>query len=178
MNIALVGFKSCGKSSLGAALARIEGRAFADTDAWAEDIFFERRKKRLSCREIYSLEGEEVLRELESEALRRLAGLDGMVVATGGGIVLREENIPLLRRNCLCVFLDLPLPALERRLEGRPPSPLFREKSLAATYRERRPLYLEAALLRFRPEEKASPEANALALRKLCREYRLEHGLL
>jgi shikimate kinase len=164
MNIVLIGFKSCGKSTVGARLASVAGKGFADVDALVEDLAYRRPGENLSCRDLYSRFGASFLRDRETEALRTLPRLSNTVIATGGGVVLRAENIPLLHAAGLCVFLDVPLPVLEMRLRGQPDSPLFREKDIASVYRERRPLYLAAARLHHsaRGDETADALARAL----------------
>ena len=174
MNIVLVGFKSCGKSSVGARLASLGGGVFLDVDTLVEDLACRLQGVRLSCRELYSRFGDSFFRDREAEALRTLPRLENAVIATGGGVVLRADNIPLLRAAGLCVFLDVPLPLLEGRLRGQADSPLFRERGIAAVYGERRPLYLAAAHLRFCAQ--GDETADSLA-RALIRRIRKEgHG--
>ncbi|MDR2076755.1 MAG: shikimate kinase II [Desulfovibrio sp.] len=167
MNILLIGFKSCGKSTLGARLASLGGRVFLDADTLVEDLVCRLQGARLSCREIYARFGASFFRDMETRTLRTLSRLDNAVIATGGGVVLRPENIPLLQAAGLCVFLDLPLPVLARRLQGQADSPLFRERGIAAVYEERRPLYLAAArlCLSARGDETADSLARALVRR-------------
>jgi shikimate kinase len=172
MNILLLGFKSCGKSSLGARLAAAGGRPFVDVDDLVEELACRLNGARLSCRELYAKFGAAFLRDRETEALRALPRLKNAVIATGGGVVLRPENIPLLHAAGLCVFLDVPLPVLERRLQGQADSPLFRERGIADVYGERRPLYLAAAHISF--ATRGDETAEALA-RALCRRI-LEEG--
>ena len=164
MNIVLIGFKACGKSAVGARLAALSGRLFLDLDTLMEDLSCRLQGPRLSCRELYARFGDSFFRDRETEALRALPRLDNTVLATGGGVVLRAENIPLLHAAGLCVFLDVSLPVLEKRLRGQADSPLFRERKIAAVYEERRPLYLAAARVRFgaRGDETADALARAL----------------
>ena len=164
MNILLIGFKASGKSSTGAALARLSGKNFVDTDALVEKLYQERFGAGRSCREIAAGHGQGLLRELETEALRKVAEFTDTVVATGGGIVLRDENLPLLRQSGLCVFLDTPLPKLEKRLASQADSPLFKERSVREVYEERYPRYLKAAGLRYVPADGDGPEAVAEAV--------------
>lgn len=88
--IALVGFMGAGKSRIGCELSRRLGLNFIDTDKVIE---------RVSClpiSDIFSLYGEEVFREYESEIIRRSVRLDDAIISTGGGSVVREENRELL----------------------------------------------------------------------------------
>jgi shikimate kinase len=170
MNIILIGFKSSGKSTVGDLLARLSGKSFIDTDYLVESLFDERASIYLSCRGIYQKFGAAYMRELETDALKALSELDNCVVATGGGIVLQAENVPLLQKAGLTVFLDVPLEVLEKRLAGSA-SPLFREKSVAGVYAERYPLYAAAAAMHYRAGGDADPQEIALSLHNELADY-------
>jgi shikimate kinase len=170
MNIILIGFKSSGKSTIGALLARLSGKGFIDTDYLVESLFDERASIYLSCRGIYQKFGAAYMRELETDALKTLSELKNCVVATGGGVVLQEENVPLLQKAGLTVFLDVPLEALQKRLAGSA-SPLFREKSVAQVYAERYPLYAAAAVMHYRIGGDADPQETALSLHGKIADY-------
>jgi shikimate kinase len=116
------------------------------------------------------------MRELETEALKTLSELNNCVVATGGGVVLLAENVPLLQKAGFTVFLDVPLEVLEKRLAGSA-SPLFREKSVAQVYAERYPLYAAAAVKRYRVEGEAGPQEIALSLQKEIENYCASAGI-
>lgn len=102
-NIVLTGMPGSGKSTVGRELARRMGRTFVDTD----ELVREAEGKEIS--DIFAERGEEYFRDAESAALRRAAALSGAVIATGGGAVLREQNVRALRRNGRIFFLDRPL---------------------------------------------------------------------
>lgn len=169
MNVILIGFKASGKSTVGKALARVTNRKFIDCDDLTERLYREMHGKQLSCREIYHACGEEVMRHLEAEALRQLPAMTDMVIATGGGVVLRPENVSLLRKAGFCVFLDTPLSVLEQRLLAHTGSPLFRDRSIAVLHTERRPLYMAAAHTRLDVAPDAAPETLARSLMELIR---------
>lgn len=160
-NILLIGFKSSGKSSAGKALARLLEQPFIDTDVVTERLYLERNGEALNCREIYSRLGAEAMRALETEALREAAVGPGAVIATGGGAILHQDNRHILKEAGFCVFLDTPLPVLEKRLEEHLDSPLFRHKSVSQAHGERYRLYTAAADLRYMPESGESPEDTA-----------------
>jgi shikimate kinase len=163
MNIILIGFKSSGKSTTGSILAQLAGKSFIDTDSLVESLFDERASIYLSCRGIYQKFGAAYMRALETDAMKTVAELDNFVVATGGGVVLQEENLPPLRKTGLIVFLDVPLEVLQKRLSGST-SPLFKEKSVAQVYAERYPLYAAAAAIRYTVKEGEGPQEVAQAL--------------
>lgn len=131
-NLILCGMPGSGKSSLGALCAQQLGRTFVDLDAEIE------KAAGCSIPEIFQKEGEEGFRRRETEALRQLNREKGLVLATGGGTVLREENQGLLRQNGLCVWVRRPLESLPT--QGRPLSQGGLEK-LQAMYQAREPLY-------------------------------------
>ncbi|MGC3989050.1 MAG: shikimate kinase [Chthoniobacteraceae bacterium] len=89
-NIVLIGFMGSGKSSVGRLLARLLAGRFVDTDQLVV--------KQAGCEitELFQKQGEDHFRQLETEALTSLRGQTGLVIATGGGIVLRPENVALL----------------------------------------------------------------------------------
>ncbi len=90
-NIVLIGFMGSGKSSIGRLIARQFGFQFVDTDA----VIAERAGVEIAG--IFEREGEEHFRALETAALESLLLLQRCVIATGGGVVLRERNRELLR---------------------------------------------------------------------------------
>ena len=138
-NIVLVGMPGSGKSSLGKRLARRLRRPFIDTD----DLIVAAAGK--SIERIFAEDGEATFRELETRCVREAAARKGVVIATGGGVVLREENMQALRADGLIVFLDR---APERILKTAELSdrPLLRAggKALFALYRQRKDIYREA----------------------------------
>ena len=106
-NIVLSGMPGAGKSTVGKLLAQELNRPFFDLD---EEIV---RRAGRSIPEIFATDGEATFRNFETEVLREvLANQKGIVLATGGGAVLRDENIDLLHRNGKICFLDRPLGAL------------------------------------------------------------------
>lgn len=133
-NVVLVGMPGCGKSTLGKRLAAELGRTFVDLDA---EIV---KRAGRPIPEIFSTEGEEAFRALESAVAADICRESGLVIATGGGVVTRERNLPLLSQNARVVFLDIPPAGLST--EGRP---LSQGKTPEVLYRERFPLYRKAA---------------------------------
>ncbi len=105
-NIVLIGMASCGKSSVGEQLAKMLSRELIDTDRLIE------QKASKTISEIFSERSEEGFRELESEVILSLAASQGKVIATGGGAILREQNLRALRQNGVLFFLDRPLSEL------------------------------------------------------------------
>lgn len=132
-NIVLVGMPSCGKTSIGRALSVTLRRPFYDTDDEIE------KEAEMSASEIFIRYGEPHFRYLESKVIKKLSsGITGAIIATGGGAVLRHENVDLLKANGRLVFLD-------RSLDNLTPThdrPLSSDaEALTRRYKERYPIY-------------------------------------
>ena len=128
-NVVLVGMPSCGKTTVGRALAAKLGKEFVDAD---DEIV----KAHGDIPSIFAKEGEDAFRLYESEVIAELAKKHRLVIATGGGAVLKERNRLNLRQNGMIVYLRRDLAALTD--EGRPLSQGGRIKKL---FEEREPIY-------------------------------------
>lgn len=129
-NIILVGMPGCGKSTVGQLLAQKVGKKFVDADT---EIINASGK---SIPEIFQTEGEDGFRRWETSVLKQLGQRSGLVIATGGGCVTREENYPLLHQNGTIVWLKRDISALPT--DGRP---LSQSVKLEQMYEIRKPLY-------------------------------------
>ncbi len=133
----------CGKSTVGRHLARQLGLRFADTDAEVE------RRVGCSIREYFDRAGEAAFRDLEQQALADLTAGDEMVLATGGGIVLRQANRDLLHARCQVFYLRSTPEELHRRMRHDGHRPLLNVadplRKLRELFRERDPLYRRSA---------------------------------
>lgn len=105
-NIVLIGMPGSGKSSVGTLAAKVLRLPFADTDALVEEV------EGRAIPDIFAADGEAVFRDREHAAVLRAAAMDGAVIATGGGVVLREANMDALRKTGVVFFLDRPPQAL------------------------------------------------------------------
>jgi len=114
MNVILTGFRCSGKSSVGKTLAARLGREFIDSDEFIE------RQTGLPIREIFERHGESHFRVIESQAIAELAKLDGKVIATGGGAVLKHKNMQALKRNGVVVHLGVSADAAFERMREDP----------------------------------------------------------
>ena len=136
-NLVLVGMPASGKSTVGAILAERLGREFVDMD----EAIVNTAKRPIS--EIFSADGERGFRDLESRVLReQLAQRNSLVIATGGGAILRDENVDALRRNGRLYFLDRPLEDLIPT-EDRPLA--SSREAITARYHERYERYCTVA---------------------------------
>ncbi len=134
-NVVLVGMPGCGKTSTGKIIAEKLGFEFVDTD---EEIH---KKTGKFAHEIIEENGEKAFRDVESEVVKTVSKLQGRVISTGGGAILRKENVELLRENGKIFFLDRPLEKLELG-SNRPLSSNFDD--LKKRYTERYQIYLSA----------------------------------
>lgn len=110
----LVGYRGSGKSSVGAVIAKRLVLPFFDADTVLE------MDAGKSIRDIFITEGEGGFRDRESATLRKLAGLNRAVIATGGGVILRAENRELLRTTGMVVWLTAPAELLWDRISIDP----------------------------------------------------------
>lgn len=135
-NLVLIGMPGCGKTTLGKQLAAKRKMAFIDTD----DLI--REQAGCDIPAIFAERGEAGFRDIESAVIRSLEGVQNTVIATGGGAVLREENVQILKANGRLCFLDRPLDALVTTADR--PLSSDREK-LKKRYNERYDIYCAAA---------------------------------
>ena len=131
-NIILTGMPGCGKSTVGRIVAKRLGIGSADTD----EII--KKNIGMEISDYFKKYDESAFRDRESEAIESLGSAAGMVIATGGGAVLRDDNIRSLKRNGIVVFIDRPLEALTATSD-RPLSSSV--QSLKKRYEERIDIY-------------------------------------
>ncbi len=131
MNIVLIGMPGSGKSSIGRILAEKTGRELCDTDELIRARFG-------SPSDIISTKGENEFRKLETEILREVGRERGLIISTGGGVVVRNENLPLLSQNGRLFLIERDTEALAT--DGRPLSVDVRK-----LYAERRDAYFRFA---------------------------------
>ena len=129
-NIILIGMPGCGKTTVGTHLAKLLDRAFVDADTAVIEA------SGMTIPEIFANEGEDGFRTRESQVLATLGKASGLVIATGGGCVMRPENYRLLHQNGTLVWLQRDIGDLPT--EGRP---LSQSNRLTELYRIRRPMY-------------------------------------
>jgi shikimate kinase len=118
-NIILTGFMGSGKTEVGKRLAQRLGYVFLDTDKLIEE------KTGKSISEIFREEGESSFRELETEVIKNLSGITGYIISTGGGIVIREENILSLKNIGLVIWLQASPETIINRISSETHRPLL-----------------------------------------------------
>ncbi len=153
-----------GKSSAGAELCRRTGRPIFDTDALIIS------KMRTSIADIFDSLGEENFREEETAALRGIPGGQSIIV-TGGGCILREENVELMRELGTVVWLRAEKETIFKRVAHREDRPLLRgdnpRERIAALLEKRLALYDEAADLRIDTDSRTPAEVVEAILAQL-----------
>lgn len=132
-----------GKSVTGRALALCLNSEFVDTDEMVE------KKAGMTIADIFAQRGEGTFREMETEAVRQACGGQGRVIACGGGVVLRQENIDTLKSSALVIYLAARPEAILQRVGNSQARPLLGNGDRAATVvsllEVRLPLYEKAA---------------------------------
>jgi len=145
-SIVLVGMMGAGKSSVGRCLHRRTALALHDTDQIVAANFG------MSIPEIFAEHGEKKFREAETEALRRVRTEEQTIIITGGGIVLRNENVEILKRLGVIVWLDGDEETLFARASRKKNRPLLQTKNPRKSFSEilgaRRSLYANIADIR------------------------------
>ncbi len=143
-NIVLIGFMGTGKTAVGQTVAARLGRPFIDTDTLIEE------RAGRSIPRIFAEDGEAAFRRLEAEVVVAAAAREGVVIATGGGAVLRPENMAHLRRNGVIVALRADPRAILARVDPAGRRPLLGEdpeRTIRRLLAERDALYLNADLV-------------------------------
>jgi len=142
MNIILTGFMGTGKSAIGKKLAQRLRMGYLDTDEIIE--------KREGCKifQIFQEKGEGYFREIETQVVKEVALWDNYVIATGGGVVLKEENMNALKKNGLIICLSADPETIWKRTSDGQRRPLLNCKNpkerIKSLLKERRPYYQKA----------------------------------
>ena len=139
-NIVLIGMPGTGKSLIGKFLAELTGKTLQDTDAKIEE------EAKMTIPEIFEKEGEAGFRDRESAICKKLGKERNLIIATGGGAILRPENVDALRQNGTLVHITRSIDKLPTR--GRPLSKNI--ETLKKMEAQRMPLYKAAADITFR----------------------------
>lgn len=141
--IYLVGMPGAGKSTVGRALAKCLRLTFVDADHAITD------RTGVAIATIFDLEGESGFRQREAALIEELSALSDIVVATGGGVIMRENNRALLRATGVVIYLRAKIDDLWARTQHDNKRPMLRAENphavLASLLEIREPLYAEIA---------------------------------
>ncbi len=164
----LVGPMGVGKTTIGRMLARELGLEFVDCDQEIE------RRSGANIAWIFDVEGEAGFRHRETQVLDELTNQDDVLVATGGGAVLREENRELLKGRGIVIHLDTNVELLVRRTAKDKKRPLLQNNNprevLQKIKQDRDPLYREVADVYVFVGDNSSRRAATQALQQLARD--------
>jgi shikimate kinase len=166
-SIVLIGMMGAGKSSVGRCLQWRIRVPLLDTDEIVASKFG------MTIPEIFSRHGEEKFRQAETEALRNLPRTEQAIIVTGGGIVLRDENVDMLRELGVLIWLDGDEEALFKRASASGNRPLLQgtnsRKAFARILNRRLPLYRNIAHVRIDTSMLTYEEVAVAVLSKLRR---------
>jgi shikimate kinase len=142
-NLILVGMMGSGKTTMGRVLAKHLGKVFVDSD---EEII---KRTGVTIPHIFDVEGEPGFRLREITALRNLVERDNMVLATGGGAVLEEQNRTMLQQNGIVIYLKASVHDLWQRTRHDRNRPLLQtgnpHAKLTELFQQRDPLYRQVS---------------------------------
>ena len=134
-NVVLIGMPGSGKSSIGSIVSQKLQTTFLDMDQYIE----EREQKKIA--EIF-LSGEAHFRQIESNAVQEIYRRQSIVIATGGGIITRPENMVLLRKTSIVFYIERPLEMILESSDLTTRPLLAKDTTkLYTLHQERKPLY-------------------------------------
>ena len=169
-NLILIGFMGCGKSSVGRRLSGMTGHRFVDTD----ELVVQSESRTIP--EIFSQSGEDYFRDVEQRSLEELVGVCGIILSTGGGLVLRPANRETLKKIGIVAWLDASPDVLFERATRSAKRPLLQTVDPRKTFDNllsvRRELYNAAADFRIDSTRLSHDEAAQLLLDEALRKHR------
>ncbi len=153
-NIILIGMPGCGKSTVGVLLAKALGTGFIDTDLIIQV------QQRNTLQRLIDLNGLDSFKRFEENALLSVSEEANMVIATGGSAVFCEKGMRYLKRNGICIYLELPIYDLHIRLANIKTRGIAcrRGESLEEILAERAPLYAKYADIKIDCTDKSSEQ--------------------
>ena len=137
-NIILIGFMGTGKTVTGRVLAERTGMKLIDMDSLIET------EQKKTIPEIFAQDGEPAFRQMERELARKLSKRSGLIISTGGGIVLNPDNVADFEKSGLVVCLTASPETIFKRVEKDTSRPLLSGDKKAQIYtlmKKRKPLY-------------------------------------
>ncbi len=150
----LVGFMGCGKTAIGKRTSRLRKLPFYDMD---HEIS---RQTGMTIPQIFETYGEEEFRRMETEFLNHFTE-EFCIIATGGGVAMKEENRRIMRETGLVFFLNTPFRDIWRRIENDTNRPIVQRSTkneIHTLYQKRKPIYREAAHIQVETEKRSLTE--------------------
>jgi shikimate kinase len=175
MKVVLIGYRAAGKTTVGKLLAMLLKVPFYDADSVVEEIV------NVPVKNIVAHQGWEYFRKKETEAIHLLSGKGHCVIATGGGVILDEENVKLLKQSGVIVWLNAPIKDIIDRLnedaQNNAARPQFTTDDLAQEtldiFAQRLPLYKKTADFMVGTAGKSAPQ-----IAEIIYHYLLESGIV
>ena len=144
-NIALTGFMGCGKTAVGRVVAKVSGFEFLDTDQFIEEHVGK------TIPRIFEEQGEETFRRYEREVVVRLAERESTVIATGGGLLVNEQNMDTMKQYAMVFCLWASPDSIWRRVKDQSHRPLLQAENprgrIIDLLEERKPAYGRSDML-------------------------------
>lgn len=144
-NIVLTGFMGTGKTEIGRILSKKLGAKLIDIDTEIE------KRQKMTITEIFKQHGEQRFRDIESEVIKEIADAENAVISTGGGAVLRQENIDNLRKKGIIICLMASPETILKRTRHNKDRPLLQVENPLQKIKEliefRKPFYEKADLM-------------------------------
>ena len=169
-NLVLIGFMGCGKSSVGRRLSGLTGHRFVDTD----ELIVQSEGRNIP--EIFSRNGEDYFRDVEQRSLEKLVGVCGIILSTGGGLVLRPANRQTLKKIGIVAWLDASPDALFERAMRSGKRPLLQTEDPRKTFDDllsvRQEVYNLTADFRIDSTRLSHDQAAQMLLDKALRRHR------
>lgn len=169
-NLVLIGFMGCGKSSVGRRLSGLTGHRFVDTD----ELIVQSEGRNIP--EIFSRNGEDYFRDVEQRSLEKLVGICGIILSTGGGLVLRPANRQNLKKIGIVAWLDASPDALFERAMRSGKRPLLQTEDPRKTFDDllsvRQEVYNLAADFRIDSTRLSHDQAAQMLLDEALRRHR------
>jgi shikimate kinase len=144
-NIVLTGFMGTGKTKVGKELSRILNMKLIDVDTEIE------KAEKMTIDEIFKRFGESRFREIETEMVKKLSGYKNSIISTGGGVVLRQENVDVLKKNGIIICLMAKPETILKRTCNNNDRPLLQVENPIEKIKEllnfRKPFYEKADII-------------------------------
>jgi shikimate kinase len=168
MNIYLIGYRCCGKTSVGKALSKLLDRPFLDTDARVVE------KAGMTISDIVAKSGWEAFRDMENSVIEETSFMDHFVIATGGGVILNPDNVRNMRNAGRVIWLRVNPETVRTRMAADPETRIQRPgltrigsmDEIETVLLTRQPLYEKAGHLAL--------DTDILGIDAICRKI-LEH---
>jgi len=144
-NIVLTGFMGTGKTTIGKELSKVLNMKLVDIDAEIE------KAQKIKINEIFRMYGERYFRDIETDMIKKLSKGKNIIISTGGGAVLRDENMEALKENGIIFCLNASTETIMKRTARSEDRPLLKVENPKEKIGEmlscRRPFYEKAGIM-------------------------------